>query len=60
MTAGDGSLSSMHYTVVHRNFDFGIDANLLRSFRWGPAHELNSFHKPFDLWVMQPFGSELF
>ena len=46
MTAGDGSLSSMNYTVVHRNFDFGIDANLLRSFPCGPAHELNSFHKP--------------
>jgi len=60
MTAGDGSLSSMNYTGFHRNFDFGIDANLLRSFPWRPAHELNSFHKPFDLWVMQPFGSELF
>ena len=49
MTAGDGSLSSMNYTVFDRNFDFGIDANLLRSFPWGQAHELNSFHKPFDL-----------
>ncbi len=60
MTAGDRTSCAVYCAADHYNFDFAVDADLMIFLPRRSTHELNSFHKPFDLWIMHPFDSELF